>query len=381
MASSSTITLQNSMDWASTFNFGRNFNYGTGTNPAFMSANIIVQTIMGPPFSWRWNRILTGFFTQPNVQDYLLYNSRPNSTSTTATSAASPPNPLQLVVNSLAGAYVGGTATVDLNAPSQETVLITAINTGAVAFTATFQNNHTNPFPVIFNYPVTLNSTLVDYSGNVQQVTTAGNAGTTFPPTWNPGVDGITTDGTVVWTNFGPLPLDLPVSDTYTFNWMETVSVQDNYNGSSPKWIEIETKINLGLDSSEARPKFVSAQYDDGLGNITFRLMPVPDTVYPVAITLQEKPLLFTSTSQTWAPIPDEYSHIYNWGFLALMWLYADDPRFAFANQKFVGHLLAASEGLTETEINIFLNNWQNVTGQPVEKSNRIQQGTQARGT
>jgi hypothetical protein len=305
MANSSTITLLNTMEWAKRFNFGRETALGTSLEPAMTSANTVLQTVVGPPFSWRWNRVITGFVATQGIQDYTL-------------------------------------------------------------------TNRTNLLAVKLNWYI------VDSNGYSQVVSVAGTTGSSAP-TWNLTVGGITTDGTVTWTNQGLIPTDFPVSQTYSFNWMETQSVLD-ITQTTDKWIEIQSKISLGLDSSQARPKFISAQIDDGLGDITFRLMPVPDAAYPVVITIQQKPPLFTSVNQTWSPIPDEYSHIYNWGFLSMMWMYADDPRFAFANQKFISHLLAASEGLSETEINIFLNNWQYVTGQPVEKGSRLQQGVQARG-
>ena len=306
MSNSSTLTLNNSLGWSKSFNFGRNAALGNYLQPALTSANIVVQTMLGAPFSWRWNRVVTGFVTTPGVQDYTLTN-RFNLTA------------------------------------------------------------------------ITLGWYVVDSNGNSQKVTTAGTTGSSTP-SWNATTGGTTTDGSVTWTNKGPIPVDIPLSQTYTFSWMETQSVQD-ITLTIPKWVEIQSKISLGLDSTQARPKFISAQGDDGLGDITFRLMPVPDVAYPVALTIQQKPPIFTNTNQTWAPIPDEYSHIYNWGFLAMMWMFADDARFTFANQKFIAHLLAASQGLTQTEINIFLNNWQNVTGQPVEKMNMTQQGTQGRGS
>lgn len=292
------------MEWVKRFNFGRETALGSNLEPAMTSANTVLQTIVGPPFAWRWNRIVTGFIATQGIQDYTITN-RQNATA------------------------------------------------------------------------VSLNWYVVDPNGFSQKVTTAGTTGGSAP-SWNSTPMGTTTDGSVTWTNQGLIPVDIPISQTYSFNWMETQSVQD-INQPTPKWIEIGSKISLGLDSAQARPKWISAQVDDGQGNITFRLMPVPDVSYPVVITIQQKPLLFTSTTQTWAPIPDEYSHIYNWGFLAMMWMYADDSRFAFANQKFVAHLLAASEGLSETEINIFLNNWQQITGAPVQKSDRLTQGVQAR--
>ena len=150
-----------------------------------------------------------------------------------------------------------------------------------------------------------------------------------------------------------------------------------NFSG----WYEMTSHRVLGLDSSLSKPLRISAQADDGLGNITFRLMPIPDEVYPIAITLQEKPPLFTTLNQTWAPIPDEYARLYNWGFLALSWLFADDPRFQTANVKFVSDLLATNEGLTETERNVFLNNWQQITGAPVGYANSQSQGFQGRSS
>lgn len=221
----------------------------------------------------------------------------------------------------------------------------------------------------------------VDDAGNSQKVTTAGTLGTT-QPTWNHTKGGTTNEsghgGTAVWTNLGSIGVS--VSQTYRFGWIETSSVFD-VSAATPKWFELTSKICLGLDSSQSLPRFLSAQADDGQGNITFRLMSVPDAAYPIAITVQESPLLFTSTQQTWSPVPDRYSRIYNWGFLFFMWLFADDPRAGLANGKFVSQLLGSNQGLTQTEINIFLHNWQELTGQPIVNADQLQQGVQARGS
>jgi len=194
-------------------------------------------------------------------------------------------------------------------------------------------------------------------------------------PVWNNSVGGITADGGVFWTNLGNLTT--PVSPTYSFNWIETASVRDIVGD---KWVQMETKIDLALDNSDhTRPRVISAQGDDGTGNIVFRLMPTPNFAYPVVLTLQQRAPVFSSLFKSWTPIPDEYAHIYNWGFLALFFLFSDDPRFQLANQKFVTSLLATNDGLTDTEMNIFLGNWAYVTGQPVEQMMRTQQGNQAR--
>lgn len=307
MALSSTIKLINTMEWAKKLNFGRNAGLGNSLEPALTSANIILQTLLSPPFSWRWNRVVTGFITTAGQQDYTLFNWDKDFT-------------------------------------------------------------------------LTLGYVTVDNFGNCQSLTTAGQSGSSTP-TWNNTVGGTTLEsvngGTAIWTNLGPIGVS--VSSLYSFAWIENVSVQDTFQGT-PKWMQISSKLDLALDSAQGRPVFISAQGDDGDGNITFRLMSVPDAAYPVAITIQQKPPLFTSLNQTWAPVPDEFSHIFSWGFLSLMWLFADDPRFSSANSKFVTQLLGSSSGLSETEKNIFLNIWQAQTGQPIRLVDRLQQGIQASG-
>lgn len=235
----STITLQSSINWAQANVISRGIPLTSwGTNePAISSANIIRQTILGPPFKWRWNRATV---TLPN----------------------------------------------------------------------TTQGNQ-------------------DYVQNI--------------------------------SNFG---------------FIEKAGVKDASNNV----FEIENKNSLGIDSAQGRPANVSAVYDDNSGNITFRFMPVPDGVYVPSVIYQKKPLLFANLTDFWTPIPDEYSYIYQWGFLALMQMYADDPRFQVSNAKFVAHLLGAAQGLSETERNLFLGNWLEITNQEGSEQIRLQQGWQARG-
>ena len=132
-------------------------------------------------------------------------------------------------------------------------------------------------------------------------MTTAGTTGTPSAPSWNVTTGQTTTDGTVTWTNNGPIGLS-GGSETYNFGWMETVSVKALLpNSGTYEWKAIESSICLDLDSVRSRPHHIAAQLDDGQGNITFRLMPVPDQAYPVSITLQQKPTLLTGLGSTWS--------------------------------------------------------------------------------
>jgi hypothetical protein len=296
-----TITLADTIAWTKKMNFGRNSAIGSSLEPALTSANIIKQTILSPPFEWRWNR-----------QEYSW----------------------------------------------------TCVDRDEV-WTA--------------NTVYALGHRLIDSNGNLQTVTSIGltpfESGST-EPTWNTDTDfpgGITVDGNLIWTASDIQTYTQAVSN---FGWIEHANVQD-ISQTPPQWIEMQPKLSLALDSSLARPRYISAHNDDNDGNIGFVLTPVPNLEYPINIHVQKKAQLFSDTADTWAPIPDEYSYIYNWGFLALMYLFADDPRFAMANQKFIASILSNNEGLTETERNMFLANWGAITGTQMMKES---QGTQARG-
>jgi hypothetical protein len=300
-----TIQLKQTLEWAKRFIANRDATIGNGVEPALTNANLILQTILGPPFKWRWNRVITGFYTTAGQQDYYLFNWKPT----------------------------------------------TAVQVGWVT---------------------------VDVYGNSQRVIVAGTTGSATPA-WNNTPGGTTSDGSgggaATWVNQGNLGGSTSIN--YSFGWIEGAVVKDAKNN----YQECSAKIWLAQSTPQDRPREISAQIDLGDGNQTFRLQPVPDQVYPVLITIQEKPALFTKTSQTWSPIPDEYSRIYDWGFLALMWLFADDPRYQLANQKFVTQILGANAGLDDTERNIFLNNWMQVTGQVQSMQNKMTQGFQGRST
>jgi hypothetical protein len=163
-----------------------------------------------------------------------------------------------------------------------------------------------------------------------------------------------------------------------TFGFIESAGAALGSNTFAIK----EIKQELSIGQEQGRPQSIAAQIDDNAGNITFRFLPVPDGIYTVTVTFQKKiPALFAALSTFWAPIPDQYSYIYNYGFLALTMAYDDDPRFPLFNQKFVAHLLGTQQGLTETERNLFIDTWNLITRQEALMGIKTQQGRQALGT
>ena len=70
---------------------------------------------------------------------------------------------------------------------------------------------------------------------------------------------------------------------------------------------------------------------------------------------------VFTSVTDTWAPIPDYLSYIYNSGMKALAYEYLSDERYVTAMQLFLTNLVAANNGLTESQAAIFLTDRLNI--------------------
>jgi hypothetical protein len=230
-----TITLQNTINWAQPFLSYAPVSIGTGNEPAITSANTILQTILAPPFKWRWNRKTTTITTIVGTQDYLK-----------------------------------------------------AIN---------------------------------DF-GYLEQATAAIAGSPTFP---------------------------------------------------------LEIKGILGEATEQSRPTFISTQIDDNAGNITFRLLPVPETIYTVTITYQVRAPLFTALSGLWSPVPDYMEFIYNWGFLSLMQEYMTLTGAQRTRQLFVAALLSTAEGLEESEKNLFISSWLGQIRQSESNELSTQTGQRAR--
>lgn len=320
----STRTIANTIEWAKRLSFNRNPVLGNSLEPALTSANLVQQVILSPPFEWWWNTQELVFTCNPTPNE---------ATSTTATVAS-------------------GVLTV------------TATNTFAS------QN-----IVIIGGFTGVLEA----LNGTVVIIDTATGSGFTADVKFaDAGPD--TSSGT--FTNVTTQDYTIPAP---SFSHIEHASVLDlkPVVGSDPqsyttlKWWELEVKNNLALETSANRPNFISPQVEDGNGNVTFRMGSAPDKPYPVSVHVQLAAPGITSINQTWAPLPDFMQYIYDWGFLALIWHFADDPRAAYANSQFKAALLNRAEGLTEEQKNIFLNNWEQLQAGYLLK---MQQGIQARG-
>ena len=316
----STYTVLDSMAWARRFAFNRPLGIGNSIEPAKTSANLVMQAILSPPFRWIWNS-QEQTFTCSTVAASVGLTGNVSITNDVITLNAVLPNLGVGQVGILSGFTV--TAALPLNGQ----IFSVLTNTGTV---------------------------ITGQIDTPNLVATAATNGVVTAAT--------TQDYTLAVPNFGHI---------------QRSSVLDITRAPASKWIELAVKDTLALESNTARPQFISPTTEDGSGNVTFRVQPAPDKAYPITMRIQNSATLITSLNQTWAPLPDYMSYIYNWGFLSLMWSFADDPRAPTASQRFVAHLLSRQSGLTAIERNVFLNNWHDLTQFEIATE---QQGSSARG-
>jgi hypothetical protein len=308
---STTITLAGSSNWAQAFVGFKSLAIGTSQEPVITSGNILLTTILAPPFSWNWNRSSTTITTVAGTQDY-----------------------------SQAVASFGWIEKASYQIPST-TITNTALTAGVATYTAT--NNFA--------------------AGDI--VTVTG-----------------TTNGSGIFNISKQLIATASGSQfTVLINNPNVGSAGDTGTAIVGTTTEISETLNiLGTGSEQGSPAMIAPQTDDNAGNISFRILPIPDRVYTVTVIFQKRiPALMTTTSSTWAPIPDHYSFIYQWGFLALMLAYNYDVRWTQASQKFVSGLLGVAEGLSEEQRNIFQNAWLNTITEQQATSLKTPQGVQSR--
>jgi hypothetical protein len=313
----STVTIQDTMNWAKKMTFNRLSAIGNSLEPALTSAQLVMQTILSPPFDYWWNSQEVSFTTSPNPVTAVISG---NISITNGVITIPAVNTFALGQLILIGGLTGATAFLNgqllvnlIASPTQVTSEINYANLAPTAATGT---------------PLLTAGTTQDYTVSVPN-----------------------------------------------FSHIEHASVLD-VTKTPNKWIELKVQNDLALDSIQARPTFVGPHVEDGDGNVSFRVMPAPSAAYPVAIHVQLVPPRVTSINQTWAPIPDFMQYVYSWGFLALIWAFSDDARFQMANQKFTSGLLSRAEGISAEERDVWLNNWNNLTGR---QQMETQQGIQAR--
>ena len=315
-----TNTVQTSVYFAQCFLGFKQLNIGTSLQPAVTAANIVLETIIGNPFVWNWNRSVLAYALPTNFQDVAV------STNATPSTAAATFGFIEK------GGYVPAVA-VTATASTSTVVTYTAANTFTAGNPVTIVG--TTNASGIFNL---INATIASASGTQFTVNLA-NAG------------------------FGS-------------------QAETGYAGSGVTAEITNIADVLGTGTETGAPNFLAAQTDNNAGTITFRALPAADQNYIIFVTFQKRiPALITTLSGTWAPIPDHFSYIYENGFTAWMLAYALDPRWQNFNQKFVASLLAAAEGVSDEDKNQFMTMWGEHMNTAASMGARRQQGVQGIGS
>lgn len=114
--------------------------------------------------------------------------------------------------------------------------------------------------------------------------------------------------------------------------------------------------------------------------NGTFTIVSVTATTLTLAngAGVAETASAFVSNFN-WSPIPDDYMNIYNWLYLGEIMAFVDDARSTVYRQRGAAALLAKAQGLTESQKNIFMQQWLAESVDNIGANLKTQQGHQAR--
>lgn len=187
--------------------------------------------------------------------------------------------------------------------------------------------------------------------------------------------------------NRGDFHIDLDAAET---NWGQDYLFElPDYGFIDKLWLtDPDGKVteitniaqSLASESIVKRPSSAAMNLMDSEGNVTLRLNTLPDVAYTIDGLYQRAPIWMSSLANTWGPIPDHLSYIYDWGFLGFVSLLTKDARSGVFLAKFASHLLGAQDGLTATQRNIFLGNFLPLINEQGREQMTTQQGVQARG-
>src|SRR6267154_2469075 len=224
-----TLTLQSAIDFSQAYGGFRGLAIGTGNQPALTAGNILLTTILSPPFSWNYNRGSVSITTIAGTQDYAT-----------------------------ASATFGFVEKASYKIPSA-TITNTALTSGVATYTAA------NKFQ----------------AGDLVTVTGSANGAGIYNVTNQPIFSANATTFTVNINNINVAT----GADTGTAVVGTTTEISEN-------------STILGSGSELGSPSKIAAQIDDNAGNITFRLLPIPDRVYTVEVIFQKRiPALMANLS------------------------------------------------------------------------------------
>ncbi len=296
-----------------------NLTIGDNLEPALTAANMTLQTIVGPPFIWPWNRSTASFMAVAGVQDYNAAISSYGWLESATLQAAAVITSVTILANQATYQAVNNFANLD----------------GVKAGSAIVVSGCTSSF---------LNGSFSLVSANATSFTvTLTHGNMTESESGAKALAGKIMPLELVWKSQGeateqdrPTFISTQISDesgtTFTFRLLPVP--------------EQSYQVNLTFQQS---PQFFSATIP-GFG-----------------------------LSQTWG-IPDQLQYIYTYFFMFFMLDYFEDARAARYRQLAIASLLARQGGLSQTDRNLFLGNWLPLMKEEQSSTEDNQQATQAKG-
>lgn len=310
-------TLQQSANWASPYIEYAPLFAGTAGESAVSSATLVKNSLLAPPLSWAWNRKEDSTgVTVPGVQDY--------------------------TINITDFGFLEKASVTDSKGNTYE--LKDVYNNLPLSATTTNTNSRSRPLSVailISNPGVSIKIRFMQVPDLIYTINLTYQVAP-VPFTANPiTAAGLASNG----------------KTTYTGTFVPSLFVP----GLSA--------MILGFSKGSTN-------------NGTFIIVSVTDASLVVA---NPAGVIETSTAAyginaSWYPIPDYYSDIYNWLFLSECLSVSDDPRSQMYRQRGVAAFLAKSDGLSETQKNIFIQQWLGYQREGQAVTLKLQQGTQASG-
>jgi hypothetical protein len=361
-------TLQNSINFARTFIQYSPLTAGSGMEPAVSIATIIRNTLMNAPLTWYWNRAETTFPTVVGTQDYTIatildlsflesvsltddqgniFEVKDLYNTTSLGVSAFQQRPTAIAVQSsdpVAGCkfrFLGVpdkiytvTITYQKLAPQFGPFLITAVGNASAGNTTYTGNFNPSSFPAGSQVVIT------GPSGS----NPVNNGAFAF-------VSGTAT--TLVLVN----PAGVAALPSLALTQVTVVGVTTTYTGT----------ITGGATNAYAGQVLTISGFANSGNNVVFTVTASTVTTLVGTTTTQvnESHAAATAPTQTlyavnmsWAPIPDQFSDIYNNLFLSEAMAVVDDSRSQMYRQRGVAAFMATATGLTDMQKNAFTQQW-----------------------
>lgn len=297
-----------------------NLSIGDSLEPALTAANMILQTIVGPPFVWPWNRGTATFMAIQGVQDYNAAISNYGWLESATIQSAAVITSVTILSNVATFQAVNNFSGMDNFVPGTTTVTISGCASSFFNGTFAIQTATATTFTVNLIH------------GNVTESQSGAKA-----------LAGRIKPLEIKWGSQGE------------------ATEQDR-----PTFISTQQSDESGTTFTFRLLPVPEQTYQV---NLTFQLAP---TFFSAVIPAQ-------GLSQTWG-IPDQLQYIYTYFFMFFMMDYFEDARAARYRQLAVAALLARQAGLSETDRNLFLGNWLPLLKEEESATLDNQQGVQARG-